>query len=61
MYKNTHCDEAPWHIIDSNNKKKARVEILELLVEYFQKGLSLEPEDPSLDLVEALKIERQHV
>ncbi|MBM74572.1 MAG: AMP phosphotransferase [Proteobacteria bacterium] len=52
MVEQTHCEKAPWYVIDANNKKKARIKILEYLVQHFKTGLSLElPErKPELEL-----------
>ena len=61
MLKNTHSEEAPWHVIDSNNKKKARAEILELLVAHFENGVSLESQEPSPEILEALHVEQHQL
>jgi polyphosphate kinase 2 (PPK2 family) len=39
MVANTSTGAAPWHLVAGNDKKAARLEILELLCEHFESHL----------------------
>ena len=47
MFVLTDTESAPWHVVDGNNKKAARIEALRIVAEALEKTCPLEP--PPLD------------
>ncbi|WP_040482164.1 polyphosphate kinase 2 family protein [Luminiphilus syltensis] len=43
MFKRTHTDNAPWHLISGRRKWTARVEVLRTVVCALERGVNLEP------------------
>lgn len=53
MLAKTHRPEAPWHVVPAENKKFARIRIIETLCERLSEGLDLAPTPLSDDLLSA--------
>ena len=53
MLAKTHQPEAPWHVIPAENKKFARIRIIEALCEHLSQGVDLSPPPLQDDLLAA--------
>lgn len=51
MFEQTNTRWAPWHVIDGNNKKAARIAALNLIADRLEKGVDMRPPpcDPELE------------
>ncbi|AGH51320.1 MULTISPECIES: polyphosphate kinase 2 family protein [Sphingomonadales] len=51
MFEHTDTRWAPWHVIDGNNKKAARIAALNLIAEKLEKAVPMKPPPPPPELV----------
>ena len=52
MFAQTNTRWAPWHVIDGNNKKAARIAALNVVADALEKAVPMKPPTPSAEIEE---------
>jgi hypothetical protein len=57
MFEHTDTNKAPWHVVDGNDKKAARISALSYIAERLERSVSMVPPEIDPAIVEMARSE----